>query len=123
MHKVLSLSLATALVAFTGYASAETFSAAGAVTAVKTGDDVTVTVTGMPAVTLVHFQGQGIKPIAMKDGVGVLAKVSENGGRFQVRDAAGKWLLITPSGNTFKMVGVAQECHKSKAGCALEVKS
>ncbi|NCQ05990.1 MAG: hypothetical protein GW815_00245 [Candidatus Moranbacteria bacterium] len=124
MHKALSLSLATALVAIAGVASAETFAVnGGTITATKSGDDVTITVTSIPAVTLVHFQYQGIKLVAIKDSVGVLTKVSENGGRFQLKDATGKWLLITPSGNPYKMQGVVQECRKSKAGCALEVKS
>jgi len=125
MHKVLSLSLAAAaLVVASSVASAETFAVAGgSVSAVKAGDNVTVTVAGIPAVTLVHFQHQGIRNVTMTNGTGVLEKVSENGGRFQVKDAGGKWLLITPAGNGFKMIGISQECRKSKAGCALEVKS
>jgi len=106
---------------------AETFTApSGAIiTATKNGSDVTVQVTGMAsAVTLVHFQNQGIKEMPLKqDGTGVLMNVADNGGRFQIRDGSGKWLLIVPKGNTFGMKGVAQECAKSKKGCALEVKS
>ncbi|MDD2766541.1 MAG: hypothetical protein PHH40_02100 [Candidatus Moranbacteria bacterium] len=120
MHKVLSLSLATALVAFAGLTSAKTFAVSGGtITATKAGDDVTITVAGIPAKTLVHFQNQGIRPIAMKDGVGVLSKVSENGGRFQVKDASGRWLLITPAGNPYTLSGVVTECT-NKNGCALE---
>ncbi|PJA85632.1 MAG: hypothetical protein CO143_01365 [Candidatus Moranbacteria bacterium CG_4_9_14_3_um_filter_45_14] len=124
MHKVLSISLATALVAISAVASAETFAVAGgSITATKAGDDVTITTVGIPAVTLVHFQHQGIRSTPMSNGIGVLSKVSENGARFQVKDASGRWLLITPVGNSFEMTGVTQECRKSKAGCALEVKS
>lgn len=121
----LSICIATVLLsAVAGLANAETFAVAGGtITAAKVGDDVTITATGIPATTLVHFQHQGIQNVAMTNGVGVLAKVSENGARFQLKDASGKWLLITPSGNGFKMAGVTQECRKSKAGCALEVKS
>lgn len=122
MHKVLSfLFAAAALVAVN--ASAETFAVSGGnITATRAGDDVTITVTGIPAATtLVHFQHQGIRSLELKNGSGILTKVSENGGRFQIRDGSGKWLLITPAGNGFGMKGVRQECRKSKEGCALEV--
>jgi len=108
-------------------ASAETFVApAGAsIIATKNGNDVTIQVTGMPSVvTLVHFQHQGVKEVSLtKDATGVLKNVADNGGRFQIRDGSGHWLLITPKGNTFGMKGLVQECKKSTLGCALEVKS
>ncbi|MFZ2187877.1 MAG: hypothetical protein WAV46_04620 [Candidatus Moraniibacteriota bacterium] len=117
--------VAVLLAAASGLASAETFAVAGGtVQAVKSGDNVTITVTSeFPAVTLVHFQKKGgIVSIPMQDGSGALSQVSEQGTRFQLKDASGKWLLVTPSGNAFKMTGVTQECKKSKEGCALEVK-
>jgi len=106
---------------------AETFTApAGAsITATKSGNDVTIQVTGMPgATTLMHFQYQGIKEVPLsKDGIAVLKNVADNGGRFQIFDETSrKWLLITPKGNTFGMKGLVQECTKSKKGCALETK-
>lgn len=120
----LSICIAAVLLsAVAGLANAETFAVnGGTITATKAGDDVTIAVAGIAVTTLVHFQHQGIRPIAMNNGVGVLTKVSENGARFQLKDDSGKWLLITPAGNGFKMVGVTQECRKSKAGCALEAK-
>lgn len=122
------VSIAVALL-FASIASAETFTAQGAsITAVQEGDNVIITVTGIPAAKLVHFRGQGDKSGSihvadMKDGRAVLETVSKNGARFQLKDATGKWLLITPTGNSFKMTGVAQECRKSRGGCALEVKA
>ncbi len=118
--------------AFLGFASmaahAETFAVnGGSITATKQGNDVTVTVEGIPATKLVHFRGQGekggfIHSADMVGNKGVLENVDKNGGRFQLRDASGKWLLITPTGNPYKMVGVVQECKLSKNGCALETK-
>lgn len=118
----LSVIAATAFLSM-GVASAETFAASGgSITATKAGDNVTVKTVGIPAVTLVHFQHQGIRNLSMNSGAGVLEKVSENGGRFQLKDASGKWLLITPAGNPYKLAGVVTECTKSTEGCALEVK-
>lgn len=114
--------------AIAGLASAETFSVnGGSITATQDGDNVIITATGIPAAKLVHFRGQGVKGGSihvadMKNGTGVLEKVSENGARFQLKDTSGRWLLITPTGNSYKMSGVTQECRKSKAGCALEAK-
>lgn len=97
------------------------------ITAVQEGDNVVITVAGIPAAKLVHYRGQGVKGGSILEsdfsgGKGVLEKVSKNGARFQIKDASGKWLYITPTNNSFKMVGIAQECRKSKGGCALEAK-
>ena len=116
-----------AAASFAAFANAETFAVSGgSIEAVPVGENVTIKVTGISAATLVHFRGQGekggfIHTAPMKEGVGVLENVAKNGGRFQIKDASGKWLLITPVGNPYKMVGVTQECAKSKAGCALEL--
>lgn len=106
-----------------GTANAETYTApdGSTITATADGTNVMISTTGIPAAKIVHFRHQGIRTYAMKDGKGVLEKVAIHGGRFQLMDATGKWLLITPQGNPYKMVGVAQECKKSKDGCALEV--
>ncbi|MBI2439423.1 MAG: hypothetical protein HYV45_02385 [Candidatus Moranbacteria bacterium] len=113
---------------FAGLAQAEVFDVkGGSISAARDGGNVVITVTGIPASSLVHFRGQGVKDgfihqAKMEAGKGVLEDVAKNGGRFQLRDEAGKWLLITPTNNSYEMVGVTQECKKSKAGCALEVK-
>ena len=110
-----------------GLASAEVFAVSGGtVTATKQGNDVAVTVEGFSAAKLVHFRSHGDKDgfihyDAMPNGKGVLEDVAKYGGRFQVMDAAGKWLLITPANNPYKLVEVTQECKKSNKGCALEV--
>ncbi len=123
MKKILPMSFLFVLFAFfAGLANAETFAVdGGSITAVKDGDNIVITTSGIPAAKLVHFRHQGIRTYAMKDGKGMLEKVAIHGGRFQLMDATGKWLLITPTGNPYKMTGVAQECQKSKDGCALEV--
>lgn len=113
-----------------GSAKAEVFAPAkgvGSVAAVKDGGNVVVTVTGISATQLVHFRGHGdragsIHTAKLADGKGVLEDVAKNGGRFQLRDDAGKWLLVAPANNPYEMVGVVQECKRSKNGCALEVK-
>lgn len=127
MRKLFSL-FALVLIGFSSLAQAETFTVnGGSITATKQGNDVIVTVEGIPATKLVHFRGQGdktgfIHSADMVGNKGVLENVDKNGGRFQLRDASGKWLLITPAGNPYKMVGVVQECKLSKNGCALETK-
>ena len=127
MRKLFSL-FALAFLGFASMAHAEVFAVnGGSITATKQGNDVTVTVEGIPATKLVHFRGQGdkagfIHSADMVGNKGVLENVDKNGGRFQLRDASGKWLLITPTGNPYKMVGVVQECQLSKNGCALETK-
>lgn len=119
--------IALALFGFASMAQAEVFAVnGGSITATKQGNDVTVTVEGIPATKLVHFRGQGdkagfIHSADMVGNKGVLENVDKNGGRLQLRDASGKWLLVTPTGNPYKMIGVAPECKKSNKGCALEV--
>ncbi len=126
MRKLFSLFIV--FLGFTSLVQAEVFAAnGGSITATKQGNDVLVTVEGFAAAKLVHFRGQGdkdgfIHPVAMQNGKAVLENVPKFGGRFQVMDATGKWLLITPTGNPYKMVNVVQECKKSKGGCALETK-
>lgn len=125
--KFFAVIVALLSLAFAGIASAEVFAVnGGSVAAVQEGDNVVITATGIPAVQLVHFRGHGVKGGSihvanMKNGVGVLEGVSQNGARFQLKDASGKWLLVAPTKNGFKMVGVVQEC-RSKSGCALEAK-
>lgn len=128
MRKSFFLSIATAVFMFTGVqAQAAVFAVqGGSITATKTGEDVLITVTGIPATQLVHFRKtqdgtNGIRQSALSEGKGTLEAVDKNGGRFQLRDAGGRWLLIVPVGNPYRMVGVAQECRTSAGGCALEV--
>lgn len=108
-------------------AQAEIFKVTGgSITAVKQKNDIVVMVEGMSATRLIHFRaapdgaGNFMHPVTLNAGKATLEDVAKNGQRFQVQDASGKWLLITPSGNPYKLVGVVQECKKSKAGCALE---
>lgn len=128
MRKLFSLFTLVFLGFSASLAQAEVFAVnGGSITATKQGNDVVVTVEGIPATKLIHFRGHGdkggfIHPSDMTGNKGVLENVDKNGGRFQLRDASGKWLLITPSGNPYKMVNVVQECKKSKDGCALETK-
>ena len=127
MHKATSsLFLFLTVLALAGLANAETFAVGGGtITATRDGANVIIATTGIPAAKLAHFRGQGgksgsIHVADMKDGKGLLEDVTKNGGRFQLRDASGKWLLITPTNNAFKMAGVSQDCGH-RAGCALQV--
>ncbi|MFZ2299616.1 MAG: hypothetical protein WAW00_00600 [Candidatus Moraniibacteriota bacterium] len=119
--KKIALMYIAALFAYAGMANADTFAVeGGSITATKDGDNVVITVTGIPATKIVHFRQQGIRTFPMAGNKGVLQQVAIHGARFQLMDG-NKWLYITPQGNPYKMVGVAQECQKSKDGCALEV--
>ena len=55
-----SLIAAAVLAAVSGLAAAETFAVnGGTITAVQTGDNISVTTSGIPAVKIVHFRPQG----------------------------------------------------------------
>src|SRR3989344_1245654 len=100
--------------------SAEVFvPTGGSIIAMREGDDeVVITVTGIQATKIVHFRGHGANDGQayvedIQHEMGVLRNVTKNGGRFQLKDESGRWMLITQQPQSYTLTGVAKECQKS----------